>query len=325
MSSEPSQKPRVSVIVPVRNGREHLEKLVEALAAQTVPVSEFELVVADDGSTDGSAEWLRQVEGGWVRVTDGPGLNSYAARNRAVRSSRAPVLAFCDADCVPVRDWLERGLDALETSDIVAGRVRFVVPANRTVWTLLDMDCSKDHEREVRNATAETANLFLRRELFDTVGGFEDVIPEFGDFDFVQRAVGLGASLSFAADVVVWHPTRNRAKQYLRAQWIYSRGYAAREGRAGRVPQDIKPKSLVPVVPMLRSRRWWGRSVGPDRRWLGEHGVVPTTLETLRALPLMYFIVPYLRAVAQLCGWRDGRRLRIASTQEVPTAPRPTR
>jgi GT2 family glycosyltransferase len=231
------------------------------------------------------------------------------------------MLAFCDADCIPVPDWLERGLAALEKGDVIAGRVRFVLPARRTVWTLLDMDSSKDHEREVRNQTAETANLFLRRELFETVGGFEDAIPEFGDFDFVQRAVSSGASLAFAPDVVVWHPTRDRANQFLRAQWIYSRGYAARESRAGRLPNELRAKALVPVVSVARSRRWWGRSYGPDRRWLGQNDVVPTKMETLKALPLMYLVVPYFRAIAQVCGWLEGRRLRTATTSDVP-APR---
>ncbi len=306
------ETPLVSVIVPVRNGRAHLEKLIEALAAQTLPNSEFELVVADDGSTDGSDKWLGELQEDWIRITTGQPRNSYAARNRAVSISRAPVLAFCDADCIPVPDWLERGLAALETSDIVAGRIRFILPARRTVWTLLDMDTSKDHEREVRNGTAETANLFLRQELFERLGGFEEMIPEFGDFDFIKRAVARGASLVFAPEVVVWHPTRDRAKQFLRAQWVYSRGYAVHEGRAGRVPQDLRLKSLVPVVPLLRSRRRWGKSVGPDRHWLGENGVVPTRMETLKALPLMYLVVAYWRIAAQFFGWLDGRGLSAA-------------
>ena len=97
---------------------------------------------------------------------------------------------------------------------------------------------------------------------------------------------------------------------FLRSHWLYSRGYGEREGRAGRLPADLRPKSLVPIVPVLRTRRWWGRSVGPDRYWLAENGVVPTTMETLLALPLLYIVLPYLRASAQLIGWLEGRRFR---------------
>jgi glycosyltransferase involved in cell wall biosynthesis len=321
VSTQSPHQPRVSVIVPNRNGRRHLEKLIEALSAQTLPHSGFELVVGDDGSDDGSLEWLQGRPESWIRVAAGPPRNSYAARNRAVAESRGEVLAFCDADCVPEPDWLERGLAVLEQTDLVAGRIRFILPSQRTVWTLLDMDTSKDHEREVENGTAETANLFLRRDLFDRVGGFEEIISEFGDFDFVQRAVQHGAALIFAPEVVVWHPTRDSAKPFLRARWIYSRGYAAHESRAGRLPAGLRPRALVPVVAPARSRRWWGRSYGPDRRWLGENGVVPTRAETVKALPLMYLVLPYLSSAAQVLGWFDGRKLRVAGS--VPGSRQP--
>jgi glycosyltransferase involved in cell wall biosynthesis len=312
MTFEDKGARRISVIVPVRNGRDDLRRLIEALSRQTMPRHEFELVIGDDGSSDGSTEGL-ETDDGWIRVEAGPPRNSYAARNRAVRASLGSILAFCDADCRPEPDWLECGVAALAHADVVAGRIRFELPQRRTVWTLLDMDSSKDHEREVRNGTAETANLFLRRELFDTVGGFEEEIPEYGDFDFVARSVAGGATLVFAPDVVAWHPTRDRAKPFLRAQWIYSRGYAANESRSGRIPAGIKLRAWIPLIQPMRARRGWGRSFGPDRKWLGENGVAPSRSETLKALPIMYLLVPYLRGVAQLLGWLDGRRLRPVS------------
>lgn len=270
---------------------------------------EFEIVIADDGSTDGSTDGLA-TSGGRIRVEPGPPLNSYAARNRAVRSSRAPVLAFCDADCRPEPDWLENGLLALGATDLAAGRVYFDLPSSRTVWTLLDMESAKDHERQVLRGTAETANLFLRRELYDRVGGFDDTLPEHGDFDFVQRCVAAGAKLSFASDAVVWHPTRDRGKPFLRAVWIYNRWYAAREARAGRIPEGLRLRSWVPLVQPIRARRRWRNLVGPNRPWLGSNGVYPTRLETLRILPFRYVLLPYLSGAAQLRGWFDGRKLR---------------
>ncbi len=315
---ETENHPRVSVIVPVRNGRRDLEKLIPALLAQTLPRGSFELVLADDGSTDGSTDGLEAAYGEWIRVSRGRPKSSYAARNRGVQASHAATLAFCDADCVPEPEWLEHGLEALGRADIVAGRIRYRLPPRRTVWTLLDMDSYKDHERQVRNGTAETANLFLERQLFDRLGGFDEVVSESGDFDFVQRGVKLGASLAYEPAAIVWHPTRDEARPFLRAQWIYCRGYATREGQSGRLPRDLHLRALLPIVPQLRSRRWWGKSVGPDRRWLGENGVEPTRAETLKALPLMYIVVPYLRAAAQLVGWLEGRRTREARTAHVP-------
>jgi glycosyltransferase involved in cell wall biosynthesis len=310
---------RASVIVPVRNGADDLRELLACLERQTLPRSEFEIVIGDDGSTDGGTDGLT-TEDGHVRVAFGPPTNSYATRNRAVQASGAPVLAFCDADCRPEPDWLAAGLAALETTDMVAGRICFSVSEPRTAWTLVDMDGSKDHERQVTLGLAETANLFIRRTLFDRVGGFEGDIAEYGDYNFAERCVAAGAELVYGADAVVWHPTRTSGRSLLRALWKYNRGYAVHAGRAGVTPEALKLRSLVPFVQTIRARRRADRSLGPDRRWLRANGVEPTLVETLLVLPILYVVIPYLRSAAQFDGWLEGRRLRRAAAPNGATA-----
>ena len=303
---------RVSVIVPVRNGASDVRVLLGHLDRQTLPRRDFEVVIADDGSTDAEIADFASADDS-IRVLSAPPENSYAARNRAVRASTADVLAFCDADCRPEPEWLERGLHSLRDTDILAGRFKFDLPSPRNVWALIDMDGSKDHEHQVRLGLAETANLFLRRELFDRVGGFDGSVPEYGDFEFVQRCVAQDYRLSYAADVVVCHPVRSSGNSLLRALWKYNRGYGVHEGRAGRIPDAVKLRSWVPVVQTARGRRRWNRSLlGPDRQWLRQNGVEPRTEEVIRSLPVMYLVIPYLRSLAQLRGWLDGRRLRSA-------------
>jgi GT2 family glycosyltransferase len=313
-----AHRPRVSIITPVRNGARDIAQLVACLERQTFPREDFELVIGDDGSTDGGTTGI-ETEDGHVRVAFGPPRNSYATRNMAVEASRGEILAFCDADCRPEPEWLERGVKALETTDIVAGRFRFDVPENRTAWTLIDMDGSKDHEHQVRIGLAETANLFVRRDLFDRLGGLDGSIAEYGDYEFAERAVAAGVRLSYGPDAIVWHPTRDAGKPLLRALWKYNRGYAVHAGRAGVVPEAVKLREWVPVVQTLRSRRRFGRSLGPDRDWMRANGVEPTAWETLKALPIMYVVIPYLRSVAQLDGWLEGRRMRGQSAPVVPS------
>jgi len=304
--------PRVSVIAPVRNGAADIAALLACLERQTLPADEFEVVIGDDGSADGSTDGIGTANGR-IRVAAGPPTNSYAARNRAVAASTGSVLAFCDADCRPEPEWLERGLAALEGTDIAAGRIRFDVPARRTTWTLIDMDGAKDHEHQVRVGVAETANLFLRRALFDRVGGFEGGISEYGDYEFVERCVALGAELKFAPDAVVSHPARTSGRALLRALWKYNRGYAVHATRAGKRPEGLKLRSLVPFVQTVRGRRRWGRSIGPDRCWLRQNGVEPTVSETLFATVAIYLLLPYLGSAAQLAGWLEARRPRRGS------------
>jgi GT2 family glycosyltransferase len=173
------------------------------------------------------------------------------------------------------------------------------------------MDTTKDHRREVAIGNAETANLFVKRDFFERIGGFDDTIPEHGDFDFALRAVEAGGSLEYKPEVVVWHPTRDTARPFLRMVWIMHRWYAAREARAGRTPLGLKLRWWVPPM-HARWRRRSGRSLGLDRWWLGENGVTPRLRDDVRAVPIIYLLMPALAGAAQLRGWWDGRRLQVA-------------
>ncbi len=299
-----------TVVVPVRNDRgAHLRRLLDALERQTVPRDRFEVVIGDDGSDDGSTAGLATGDGR-VRVEAGPPRNSYAARNRAARAARASVLAFCDSDVLPEPTWLEEGLRALEDADAAAGGIRFELPERPTVWTLIDIETTKDHERQVRAANAETANLFVRRELYESVGGFDDTLPEHGDFDFAERAVAAGGRLAYAPKALVRHPTRDTPRPFLRMLWVMNRWYAVRAARAGRRPAAVKLRCWVPLVSVARGRRRLGYPLLLDGALLGANGFRPRLHHHLAALPLVYLVLPYLRNVAQLVGWIQGRRLR---------------
>src|SRR5207249_5665470 len=89
--------PRVSVIVPLYNLREFVGDAIESVLAQTLPAHQLELIVVDDGSTDGGAEVVRHFVPP-VRYLRQENRGLSAARNTGIRAARAPFLAFLDAD-----------------------------------------------------------------------------------------------------------------------------------------------------------------------------------------------------------------------------------
>ncbi len=313
----------VSVIVPVRDDERRLSELIDVLGMQTLGRDSFEVIVGDDGS---SAPPTPDEGYGRVVVTSAASRMSelhtevslarepprpYGARNRAVAQSAALALAFTDADCRPEPEWLTAGLVALQSSDIAAGSIRFLPPRHATVWALLDMDMFLDQERAVRAGRAVTANLFVRREIFERVGGFDGTLANYwGDFDFVGRAVRAGARLRFAPDAVVWHPVREDARAFLRKVWAVNARYAARESRAYRSPEGLKLRSWVPFVQPFRARRRAGKPIGLDPRRVTTSTTQADVWANLRALPFMYLVLPYVANIAQLAGWRRGRALR---------------
>lgn len=188
-----------------------LPRALEAIVSQRTD-SEFEVIVADDGSIDDTFDFASGL-GPPVRAvrnngTQGPGNT----RNAGVEAARSEVIAFTDSDCFPRPDWLERGLKALKRAEVVQGAVAPEPGSERTPFDrTVVVDCDDGYFR--------TANLFVRRALFDSIGGFEDwVVESGGDPPFGWRAPADGratipARKSIGEDVLFgWQARRNGAR-----------------------------------------------------------------------------------------------------------------
>src|SRR5438034_10263056 len=105
-SAPESAAPAVSVIIPHYNDLANLGACLRLLAAQTLPRSQFEIVVGDNNSRCGLEE-VERVCGALARVVRAPVQGAGAARNAAVEASHGRVLAFIDSDCRPTPTWLE--------------------------------------------------------------------------------------------------------------------------------------------------------------------------------------------------------------------------
>lgn len=97
----------ISVIIPTYNNRSVLQRTLEALVRQTFPADQYEIVIVDDGSTDGTAEMIERFHGSAaVRYVAQPNRGRAAARNTGVRAARGRILVFLDSDFWAVPDLL---------------------------------------------------------------------------------------------------------------------------------------------------------------------------------------------------------------------------
>ena len=200
---------RVSVIVPFRNARHQLPALVDALEQQTCARELFEVVWIDDGSRDDGRAWLSgRVPSSWHVVGHAASRGSYAARNTGLRVASGENLAFTDVDCRPQHDWIERGLASLASVPRLAGRIQIELSAAPSTAELVDAGRFFRQQRYVEEGFGTTANLFVRRSVFDAAGLFDERLRSGGDYEFGLRCSRAGFPIEYAEQVVVKHAAR---------------------------------------------------------------------------------------------------------------------
>jgi len=197
----------VSVVVPARDAQATLGETISGLARQEL-AGRFEVIVVDDGSVDATAA-LAEASPTVTKLLRARGDGPATARNKGAAAARGQILAFLDSDCRPTPGWLAAGVAALEYAPLVQGRVlptpnTPVGPFDRTLWVTR------------ASGLFESANLFIDRDLFEAIGGFESwITPRRGtemgeDVWLGWRARRRGARTAFCDAALVYHAVLRR-------------------------------------------------------------------------------------------------------------------
>lgn len=247
----------MSVVIPAKDARHLIGHQLAALAQQTM--RDFEVVVADNGSVDGTADVVRGAGGTLdLRVVDAsqrPGVSH--ARNVGARHARAPKILFCDADDIVDPGWVAAMSDALDTNDLVGGHLEVtrVNPPEVLAWggspTASGLPVTMGHL-----PYAVGANLGVRRGVLDAVGEFdESYVGGHEEVDLAWRTQHAGMSLGFAPDAVVHYRLRDSLRATCRQRFWYGRSYAQlyRSFRHEGIPRTPLALELRFYAVLLRS------------------------------------------------------------------------
>jgi GT2 family glycosyltransferase len=214
-----------SVLIGTYNRRAFLLRTLEGLDRQSA-LGRFEVIVAVDGSTDGTVQALES--GSWrfpLRWTVAPNAGIAAARNRAARESRNPVLIVLDDDMPVMPEFVAAHLAAHQ-----AGRVLLVhgpyplAPMRRPTGAALLYERTRARELVESSAVDGRAwtlwggNFSVRRETWDRVRGFDESFRDYGgeDTDFGLRVAALGIPFLFEAGAGASHLHVVRAMDFRR-------------------------------------------------------------------------------------------------------------
>ncbi len=221
----PDGMPRFSVIVCTRNGRGRIADCLNAV--RRLRGGPYQCVVADDGSTDGTAELVagRFPEVRLLRLPPG-GLS--AARNAAAQAADGEWLAYTDDDCEPDEEWLWRLAPHCRAGEfaLLGGPNLPPPPRNLREAVICSAPGAPSHvlldDREAEHLPG--CNLVVKKEALDSIGGFDRLFETAGDdVDFCWRLRDGGHRLGFVPGAFVWHKRRTTVWRFLRQQMGYGR------------------------------------------------------------------------------------------------------
>jgi len=238
--------PNISVIVTTYNRPDALALVLKALAAQTKPP--FEVIIADDGSTNSTAELIKELcpqlpyslQHIWQ---EDKGFRAAMARNRAVIAATGDYLIFLDGDSIPRTDFIAKHAQLAEKGCFVAGNrillsKKFTAQLKSPIWTwttrqwlipylrrdinrflpLIRLPERKKNKKQKWQG-AKTCNLAIWRDDFIKINGFDESFQGWGheDAELVVRLLRNGVQRKegrFAVPVLhLWHPEEDRSNE----------------------------------------------------------------------------------------------------------------
>ena len=213
---------RASVVVPVRNGAEVIGRCLAALAAQDFPEGEMEVLVVDDGSTDGTAEAVRHYRG--VTLLTQPPRGPAAARNRGIAAAQGEYVLFTDADCAPHPTWARALIEGVEAAGAAGGKGVYTTLQESLVARFVQIEYETKYARMRRRATIDFVDTYAaiyRRDVLAEVGGFDERLPSASveDQELSFRVAARGHRLVFVPGASVEHLHAATLRGYARKKW----------------------------------------------------------------------------------------------------------
>lgn len=268
------------MVIPALNAAATLDDQLAALAHEEFD-EPWELIVVDNGSTDDTRQIVRR----WatalpeLRVVHCEQRGINRARNIGVAASTAPRILLCDADDVVSAGWIRNLAAALDQWDLVGGRTETASLNNPLAQRSRDNPVSTALPTALKFMPyAIGANMGFRREVFDSIGGFDEAFVVGSDeIDFCWRAQYEGFRLGFTDEALVHYRLRSSVAEVLRQSFGFARANSqlyAKHCALGRLPRPTarhqlrtagrRARSLVRVYRLAQRdhRLAYARSLG---------------------------------------------------------------
>lgn len=253
----------VSVIIPCRNERYTIEHILDNLQAQTYQGA-FEVVIADGMSTDGTREVIASLVNSRdyafsAQVVANEKKSIPSGLNTAVRASRGEIIIRVDCHSNISNDYIERIVEALQQPgfDLVGPSIRIIAggtsPLAEAISVLTSSKLGSGGSASRTHLTqpvqvAHAAMSSYRRQVWETLGGYDETLFTNEDFDFDYRATQRGAGVYSLPRPVFYTMARPTLKGLAQQRWRYGWWKAA---VLRKYPQSIHARQAIPILALI--------------------------------------------------------------------------
>lgn len=227
----------ITAIVTVYNEAKNIRDLLDSLKAQEGPL---DVVVVDAGSTDETWPRLQRYAEQWedLHILQKRGKRG-ECRNHAVGETDAEVVAFIDGDCIANPFWARALRQSYENQPIVAGKT-----INMGYWAFENLQRVELEHRGV-DVTFPSCNLAYNREIFESVGGFDDWFVTAEDIDLNFRAVDAGHAIVYDPRAIVYHRARDSFTGFFKQAFWNGYGRKQLTLKHGRLWRDYSFRRML--------------------------------------------------------------------------------
>lgn len=201
MTNTTDDTPFVSIVVPNYNEGQYLDKAIPSLLDLDYPPNCFEVIVVDNGSTDGSVETIRKYP---VKLIEEPGIKVGAVRNRGVDVCRGGFIAFIDADCIAPKTWIKSAVQVMMENDGIGAVGGGCKAPTDSPWVVSAWVNNEALDSFDANALPG-ASFIVRKDVFSSLAGFDESIVAGEDDDLSYRIIKAGYKLCRLKDCYVTH------------------------------------------------------------------------------------------------------------------------
>ena len=251
------QKPLISVVTPTFNRKDELVYLFNSMEKQTLDPKFFEMIISDDGSTDGTGEYVKNLENKFpfnLSYVSQENLGPGFARNNGVKNSKGELIVFIDSDCEADSNWLKIIFNAYKKNEFDAfggpdeARDNFLpiqIAINFSMTSFLTTGGIRGHNKNmISKFFPRSHNMGVKKTLFEKIGGFGS-LRHGQDIELSNRIINEHAVVKLLDNAIVYHRRRTTLLKFFRQ--VFNWGVA----RVNLAKIDSKMLQVVHFLPFF--------------------------------------------------------------------------